>query len=198
MRRPLADEVIEAACSGMIWDMQYIAVLAIVFLTASPAHAWNALGHKVIADIAWQQLDEPARAEIVKTLRRHPRFDDDFAKQGDIEDDRWVFQHAAVWPDIARGTTLDMPTWHYVNIAIGRVRGFNYISKPVGKADEWNIIQAIAYCRKIIASDVPPSQKALAYSWLFHLVGDLHQPMHSTALFSERFPDGDRGGNQFR
>lgn len=82
-----------------------------------------------------------------------------------------------------------------VNIAIGRERGFNYVSKPVGKADEWNIIQAIAYCRNVIASDATPSQKALAYSWLFHLVGDLHQPMHSTALFSERFPEGDRGGN---
>jgi hypothetical protein len=105
----------------MIWDMQYIAVIAILFLTASPAHAWNALGHKVIADIAWQQLDEPTRAEIVRTLRRHPHLDDDFAEQGDIGSDRWVFQHAATWPD--------------------------------------------------------------------------HQPMHAVFLYSERFPEGDRGGN---
>ncbi len=29
-----------------------------------------------------------------------------------------------------------------------------------------------------------------------HLVGDIHQPLHSTALFSvDRFPEGDRGGN---
>jgi len=31
--------------------------------------------------------------------------------------------------------------------------------------------------------------------WLFHLVGDLHQPLHSTALVCERFPNGDRGSN---
>jgi hypothetical protein len=55
--------------------------------------------------------------------------------------------------------------------------------------------QAVAYCRKVIASDAPPNQKALAYCWLFHLVGDLHQPLHSTALVCERFPNGDRGGN---
>jgi hypothetical protein len=168
----------------------------LLLLFVSPAHAWNALGHKVIADIAWQQLDDDQQQEIVRTLRRHPRFDEDFAKQGDISDDRWVFQQAAVWPDIARGKAgFDQPTWHYVNIAIGRDRGFNYVQTPVGKANEWNIIQAIAYCQKVIASDATPSQKALAYSWLFHLVGDLHQPMHSTALFSERFPNGDRGGN---
>ena len=35
--------------------------------------------------------------------------------------------------------------------------------------------------------------------WIFHLVGDLHQPLHSTALFSERgFPTGDRGGNSVK
>ncbi|WP_232536224.1 S1/P1 nuclease [Lacipirellula parvula] len=178
--------------------MRNLLTLAILLLSTANAAAWNALGHKVIADIAWQQLNEQSRAEIVRTLRRHPRFDDDFAKQmpSDVDENRWIFQQAAVWPDIARGKAgFDMPTWHYVNIAIGRERGFNFVSKPVGKAEEWNIIQAIAYCRKVIASDATPSQKALAYSWLFHLVGDLHQPMHSTALFSERFPDGDRGGN---
>jgi hypothetical protein len=28
-----------------------------------------------------------------------------------------------------------------------------------------------------------------------HLGGDAHQPLHTTALFSERFPSGDSGGN---
>src|SRR5262249_22225488 len=31
--------------------------------------------------------------------------------------------------------------------------------------------------------------------WLLHLVVDIHQPLHCTAVFSERFPEGDRGGN---
>ena len=181
------------------WRVKIVRAFALALLLASPAHAWNALGHKVIADIAWQQLDEPTRAEIVKTLRRHPRFDDDFAKQGDIGDDRWIFQQAAVWPDIARGSKLDMPTWHYVNhpLFVGGKRpvSFNLATVPKAKADTWNVGQAIVYCRKVIASDAIPSQKALAYSWLFHLVGDLHQPMHSTALVCERFPEGDRGGN---
>ncbi len=39
--------------------------------------------------------------------------------------------------------------------------------------------------------------RALHLSWLIHLVGDLHQPFHTTALFSRRlFPDGDQGGNK--
>jgi hypothetical protein len=30
-----------------------------------------------------------------------------------------------------------------------------------------------------------------------HLVGDIHQPLHSSTLFSKQFPEGDRGGNMF-
>lgn len=35
---------------------------------------------------------------------------------------------------------------------------------------------------------------------LLHFVGDLHQPLHCTALFNEQFlpPLGDRGGNDFK
>jgi len=28
-------------------------------------------------------------------------------------------------------------------------------------------------------------------------VGDIHQPLHTSSLFSDRFPKGDRGGNLF-
>lgn len=37
--------------------------------------------------------------------------------------------------------------------------------------------------------------RAVHFCWLMHLVGDIHQPLHCTALFSEQFPSGDRGGN---
>src|SRR5262249_26063004 len=37
--------------------------------------------------------------------------------------------------------------------------------------------------------------KAVNLCWVFHLIGDIHQPLHCTAMFSEQFPDGDRGGN---
>jgi hypothetical protein len=33
--------------------------------------------------------------------------------------------------------------------------------------------------------------------WVFHLIGDAHQPLHVTQLFTTQFPKGDRGGNKF-
>src|SRR5262249_51299472 len=39
-------------------------------------------------------------------------------------------------------------------------------------------------------------RKAIALSWLFHLVGDVHQPLHTAQLFNADYPNGDRGGNE--
>ena len=62
-----------------------------------PAHALNALGHKVIAEIAWEELTPERRNEIIAVLCCHPRLDQDFAYQlpSDAEEDRWVFWQAA-------------------------------------------------------------------------------------------------------
>jgi S1/P1 Nuclease len=39
-------------------------------------------------------------------------------------------------------------------------------------------------------------RKAVALAWLFHLVGDIHQPLHTAQLFTTDYPNGDRGGNE--
>jgi hypothetical protein len=179
--------------------------LTFLLLLSTPAQAWNALGHKVIADIAWQQLDTDQQKEIVDILKRHPRFSEDFR---DLETDREIFNHAATWPDLARGIRgpdrekFDKPIWHYVNYpyAVDRLGPILNTSDDPKKTKtiSWNVMQATNYCLSVVKSDAPPQQKALAYSWIFHLVGDMHQPMHSTALFSERFPKGDRGGNSVK
>jgi hypothetical protein len=39
-------------------------------------------------------------------------------------------------------------------------------------------------------------QKAIALAWLFHLLGDIHQPLYMAQLFTVEYPQGDRGGNE--
>ena len=41
-----------------------------------------------------------------------------------------------------------------------------------------------------------PEKQAIALAWLFHLVGDIHQPLHSVSLFTREYPAGDLGGNE--
>jgi hypothetical protein len=74
---------------------------------------------------------------------------------------------------------------------------FNQSFKPSGPIEKYNVVQAIAYCKDTIADkNTGATDKALAYSWLMHLIGDLHQPLHSCALVSvNQFRKGDKGGN---
>lgn len=191
------------------------ASVIVLTLLSSPAFAWNSLGHKVVAEIAWQQLAPEQRQSIVETLRRHPRFDKDFAAKMEDEatdkatQDHWIFQHAATWPDVIRGNKEnDRPSWHYIDLPQfleDSDRGAFAGKLPVNIStdyptntprDEFNVVQAIQHCKAALRSKAGPDVKAVAYCWLFHLVGDIHQPLHSTAIFSvSHFPKGDRGGN---
>jgi len=60
-----------------------------------------------------------------------------------------------------------------------------------------NAIQAIKLSmQKLTDDDVDVEEKGVYICWLFHLVGDVHQPLHSSAMFSRvAFPNGDKGGN---
>ena len=103
-------------------------VVAILFVV-QPALAWNAHGHRVIASIAFLRLDPDRRLEIANRIRKHPRWEQDFAaKMPDVVKDgdeqiqaEWIFQQAAVWPDMPRGFRGEVrkkyhhPSWHYIN-----------------------------------------------------------------------------------
>jgi S1/P1 Nuclease len=190
-------------CAGLV-----LALSATVL--SPPALAWNGLGHKVVAEIAWQQLDAPARQELVDVLRRHPRFAEDFEKKmpddvatGDKDiQDHWIFQQAATWPDICRKTDYDRPNWHFVDIPLfpggQRKVPFNLSDEFPTKIDpkEYNVAQATKNCMAILKESNDAPERGLACSWLTHLVGDMHQPLHSTSLVCDYFPKGDEGGNK--
>ena len=59
-----------------------------------------------------------------------------------------------------------------------------------------NILTAMAENQRILANGNDPGRKAIALAWLFHLVGDIHQPLHTVQLFTVEYPRGDRGGNE--
>ena len=153
--------------------MRLLTLLAILSV-AAPAQAFNALGHKVIADVAWQELTPETRKQIVDTLRRHPRFDEDFAKEmpAEAEEDRWIFQQAAIWPDIARGfkgedlDRFNRPTWHYINVPLfpeGERPLFNINQSreypPTLGQEKWNVAQALQHCRQTLAEERNPPDR---------------------------------------
>lgn len=192
-----------------------------VFGLQTTAAAWSDAGHKIIASIAWRQLRPEQRTEILALLAQHSRYHEDFLRQrpetltDHEERAEWLFLQAAVWPDIARGfpptekERFHHSTWHYINKPLylttaDRERGaaaleLNQVLEPPRMPEEtMNIVQTIRFARRELSqTDRPAAERALWLTWLFHTVGDLHQPLHSTTMINvDRLPEGDRGGNR--
>src|SRR5439155_12977901 len=63
-----------------------------------------------------------------------------------------------------------------------------------------NILDALRQrCNELRTKTAAAEDKAVAVCWIFHLVGDIHQPLHNVTYFSsdKAFAQGDMGGNKF-
>jgi hypothetical protein len=179
--------------------MKKVLSLALLLAASPPAYSWNNTGHMVAARLAWEKLDQDQRSKAIQILKEHPHYDEFLSAdrpQGFTEDE-WVFLRAATWSDWVRNhhkAEYHHATWHYINYPF--VPPGSHVDPAAHEppADEENIVRQLGWATKTV-KDGTQEEKAVAFCWLLHLVGDIHQPLHSTALFSEEFPDGDRGGN---
>jgi hypothetical protein len=194
-------------------------VFVIAACHASFAWSWNAAGHKIVAEIAWRKLDAATQSKVVEILRKHPRFNQDFKPRMNSEvgqettavKDHWIFCHAAVWPDIARSQpNFHRDPWHYINLpvfsseeeadAFGGQLPVNVSFDPAttSNSKKYNGVQSVKKNLQILTSTSSTGpKKAVACSWILHVIPDLAQPLHCSALFSaELFPTGDHGGGR--
>lgn len=116
---------------------------------------------------------------------------------------------ASVWPDTVRNDrrfhddnrrpTANIPGlppgsqarhagWHYTNLP------FSVDGSLTKLAAEPNIVTALRDLEAF--ASMPDLMKTYTLPWLLHLVGDIHQPLHTTARFDRLRPSGDRGGNE--
>jgi hypothetical protein len=143
----------------------------------------------------------------------------DIQRADEATQNEWLFQQAAIWPDAVRSgppekRAFNRGEWHYINRPVfltdearskleGRLAANVAMQPPDGATIDtarMNIVQVIQFARQELARNQTSLEtRALLLAWLFHDVGDIHQPLHSSALYSVRvFPDGDRGGNSIR
>ncbi len=156
--------------------------------------------------------EELFAAKIAKELPENP---DEETRQ------RWYFGQASVWADIVRyksgyenaaaiSERYSLPERHYTDLAVFTSEAARQALKEhdVEPATAWqpgqvepqhklNSMQTFAKIYAEIPDPaVPASERAINLLWLFHLVGDTHQPCHCAQLFDpEKLPEGDRGAN---
>ena len=137
-----------------------------IFLASSPkSFAWGAEGHHLVAEIAFKYLDESTQNRVKYYL-----------KKMSIED-------AATWMDDMRSDEYYnyMKTWHYINIKK------DSMYRPVMEGNTITVLNSVLAAMKH-KEKLKDSQIKQYLLMAFHLVGDLHQPLHNG------YPD-DRGGN---
>jgi S1/P1 Nuclease len=147
------------------------------------------------------QQENPATIRTVRAvLEKHPWYANRW--QARVQDvppgDRGLvlFMQAARWPDELRVTDRQhhRGAWHYINWQF-KPDG-QPASVQIKEPEPVNILTAMAENESVVRNETDPERKAIALSWLFHLVGDIHQPLHTAQLFTVEYPKGDRGGNE--
>lgn len=188
-----------------------LVVLFSTALVASTASAFNELGHYVVGKVTFDCLTEAQRDGVHNILKSHPHYAEYLSAGAppNVELREWVFLRAGAWSDWIRShhtSDYHKGPWHYINHAYRP--GMTATSTlPAPLPQEQNILERLPKVAQAVKSSAsnelglleslsPDQRRAVAVCWLFHLVGDLHQPLHSATLVSDRFPEGDRGGNE--
>ena len=158
-------------------------VLGAILLVVQPAQAWWDQGHILVSKIAEDNLDPKTQETLNAILAAHP----DYSVQS--------LSDASLWPDLIKNREHPFhresrSTWHYKNRPIG-------VSLLSGPPQGELVKQLVIQTQILSDTSVPLENRAVALCWVVHLVGDIHQPLHNTALYSHEFPLGDQGGNRF-
>src|SRR5262249_51311055 len=154
----------------------------------------------IIAFDVLQQENAPIIEKVKAALEKRPWYANQWqARLQDVpvaDHGLVLFMQAARWADDIRTNDKQQhrAPWHYIN----------WPFKPDGQPpsvqtrepEPVNILTAMAENQRIVATENNAERKAIALAWLFHLVGDIHQPLHTAQLFTVDYPQGDRGGNE--
>lgn len=162
--------------------MNHLFRLFIITLALQPitAYSWNSVGHRVVAQIAYDHLTPHAKSTLNKYNRAMNK---EYRPQS--------FVNAAVWLDGLRFNDVSwFNTLHYIDMY------FSQDDTPLPATQPVNALWAIQEAKRSLTSMKTNSfDKGLSLRILIHVVGDIHQPLHVASRVSEKHPNGDKGGN---
>lgn len=201
----------------MLLRYRCAALVLLVAAWCAPAFAWNSVGHMAVAYAAYQQLTPVERARVAVLLRKNPWYHTwlNYLPKGLHRTERaqFLFMMAATWPDEIKATGSgytgsDTPPagedpalnsgykdknahkyWHFIDTP------FTTDASRLPAVPHPNIVDKIAAFRTALANDENDRLKSYDLVWLLHLVGDVHQPLHSATRITADRAKGDLGGN---
>lgn len=161
--------------------------IALTALTTLPgsALAWGREGHAVIAQIARGYLTPKAAAAVDALLAA----DTDALTTPDLG-------ARASWADAWRKDHRETTEWHFIDIELdhpdlaGACFGFPVSAAPASAGPEKDCVvgRLDAFEAELADPKTDPVERVMAFKFVLHFVGDLHQPLHAA-------DNQDRGGN---
>ena len=171
-------------------------LLVATSMLASKTSAWWNNGHMLTAKVAYDHLrinnpDVLKKAEdILKPLQYMNK-----------HEDKHSFVECATFADDLKNRGMsDQSPWHFID------QPFLDGVFPTVFPEQFNVTWSVEYMTKNLMG--PRDGVDDAVSWnltdafnlrlLIHYIGDIHQPLHTVSRFAKEFPNGDRGGNDFK
>jgi hypothetical protein len=204
-----------------------IAVTLCLVLFTSTSQAWFGFGHMAVAYVAYQKLTPEKRILVAKLLKKNPYYKTKWkamipAGTPADQQDMMYFMIAATWPDQIKakdsGYISDGPDggnrpptgteasqnigysdknmhkyWHFVDTPFTQDG-----TKPLPAIPQPNAESEIDVLRHALSSSKSDKLKSYDLVWLLHLVGDVHQPLHSSTRVGSADLQGDNGGNNVK
>lgn len=146
--------------------------LALTAYLPMEAAAWGMTGHRVVGEVAQSYLSAKSLKNVHRILGAES------------------LAMASNWPDFIKSdsTFNYMSSWHYINLPGGLDKNGVYQFVKAEKAPNvYSQINAMVALLK--EKSTAADQQKMAMRVLIHLVGDLHQPMHTARK-------EDLGGNK--
>ena len=153
-----------------------LAWLAAVVCLASTARAWDPIGHMIVCQTAYDNLTPAAKAKV----------DASVAAFNAKNKTNYTFVTAGCWMDDVRPTHKEYSPWHYIELP------YTPEGTPLPDPSAINALWGFQLCTDILTGKKTyvGVDKDQALVMLSHLVGDIHQPLHTVSR------PGDAGGNK--
>jgi nuclease S1 len=130
---------------------------ALVLLCAQ-SWAWGREGHRIIAAVAEDHLDETTKVMIQSLIGNNHLYS------------------IAPWADDIRKERPETKGWHYVNIPLGSKYD---AARDCALPQSCVVAKINDFVKVLTDKKASPDQRSEALKFIVHFVGDVHQPMHT-------------------
>lgn len=167
----------------------------IVSVIATSAFGWGPEGHRIVGEIAFLELNAPAKTEVLRLIAldaRYSRFNESCNWADQIKSNRsWDWARPLHYTNIAGDvgeTTDDAKAFDLERDCDRKTDCPDGVPCPTYAC----VVDAIKYYAELLGDPLAgDNEKLIALKFLGHFVGDLHQPLHAGY-------QRDKGGNDKR